>query len=71
MLFLKFFQYFFRKCVFQYVRFKKYYNFYDLQFTLRVNKIPRSELPEKYDRGGGESLRISFLEAVYGFRCRF
>ena len=33
-----------------------------------------SGLPEKYERGGGgssESSKISFLEAVYGFRLSF
>ena len=33
---------------------------------------PGVVLQEKYDGGGGsESLRISFLEAVYGFRVSF
>ena len=35
-----------------------------------VDKVPGSVHPEKYDRGS-ESLRISFLEAVYGFRVLF
>ena len=40
-----------------------------------INAIPGSGFPEKYDREGGggnsDSLRISFLEAVYGFRVSF